>query len=484
MIKISSGQVLVSLKRRFMDKTLSKNLSYTIFSNFAALMVSVAITLLVPRLVPVDTYGYWQLYLLFASYIGFAHFGWLDGIYLKYGGARYEELDKGLLKSQAILLIFLQCAVALLICIYAYFFVDDAYRQIIFFGISLTLIIANLQTYCSYILQVTNRFDDNAKMNISYLVVYGIGLTVIVISPYKELGFMISADIFGRFCALLLGINFIKDIFKEHASIQKQDIMEALDSIKIGINLLIANLTGSLIVGSVSFSVEAFWSIETFARISLALSLSNFVMVFMNAVGMVMFPLIRRTPRENIAALYMQLRKFLLLFLSVILITYFPVTAILGAWLPKYQLSLHMFALIFPMILFEGRRSLLATPYMNALRLEKLTRSANIITFIISLILALVFGAVVHQIEYMAISLVACLALRSFLLEYYLSITMGIRPVKYMIFEVFIAISFALLAYNLPLLEGFIAYAVIALIIVFLNRKSIYTALSLLLSKA
>lgn len=465
-----------------MDKTLSKNLAYTIFSNFASLMVSVAITLLVPKLVAVDTYGYWQLYLLFASYIGFAHFGLLDGIYLKFGGYTWEKLDKSLLKSQAIVLIVLQCIVALCICIYSFFFVDEASRQIIFFGISLALIIANLQTYCSYLLQVSNRFDDNARMNISYLLVYGIGLITVALSPYKELPLMISADLLGRLLALCLGAYYIRDILRADTSLSKASLLEAFDNIKIGINLLIANLTGSLIVGAVSFSVEAFWSIETFARIALALSLSNFVMVFMNAVGMVMFPLIRRTEQSKIAALYLKMRKFLLIFLSTVLIFYFPVAALLGMWLPKYQVSLHIFAIVFPMILFEGRRSLLATPYMNALRLEKKTRTANIVTFLVSLSLALIFGAFVHSIELMVVSLVACLALRSFLLEYYLSKKMDIKPVRYGIYEVILAASFALIAYRLPLIYGFIAYGLIVVIIIVLNRHQIASAIRLLMS--
>lgn len=43
-----------------------------------------------------EEYGYCQLHLFYSSYVGFLHFGWNDGIYLRYGGKNYIELDKKL----------------------------------------------------------------------------------------------------------------------------------------------------------------------------------------------------------------------------------------------------------------------------------------------------------------------------------------------------------------------------------------------------
>ena len=48
------------------------------------------------KLIGVEKYGYWQLYLFYTSYVGFFQLGWNDGIYLRYGGEDYNNLDKGL----------------------------------------------------------------------------------------------------------------------------------------------------------------------------------------------------------------------------------------------------------------------------------------------------------------------------------------------------------------------------------------------------
>ena len=75
-------------------------MSYTIFSNFVSLIASALVILIIPKLIGVEEYGYWQLYLFYSSYVGFLHFGWNDGIYLRFGGEDYNNLDKNLFNNK------------------------------------------------------------------------------------------------------------------------------------------------------------------------------------------------------------------------------------------------------------------------------------------------------------------------------------------------------------------------------------------------
>jgi len=81
-------------------KAVAKNLYYTVAANFATLGISVLLNLFVPKLLGVTEYSYWQLYVFYSSYVGFLHFGWIDGIYLKIGGEEYKDIDKRSLGSQ------------------------------------------------------------------------------------------------------------------------------------------------------------------------------------------------------------------------------------------------------------------------------------------------------------------------------------------------------------------------------------------------
>ncbi len=71
-----------------------RDFSYSISSNLISLAVSTLVVLIVPKFIGVTEYGYWQLYIFYTNYVGVLHFGWLDGIYLRYGGYHYRDLDR------------------------------------------------------------------------------------------------------------------------------------------------------------------------------------------------------------------------------------------------------------------------------------------------------------------------------------------------------------------------------------------------------
>lgn len=77
-----------------------------------------------------DDYGGWQLYLFYFYYTGFFHFGWLDGMYLRYGGSNYEDLNKTLYGTQIACLIGLESLLAICIIIGTYIYITRAKLKI------------------------------------------------------------------------------------------------------------------------------------------------------------------------------------------------------------------------------------------------------------------------------------------------------------------------------------------------------------------
>ena len=57
-------------------------------------------SLLVPKMLGVEEFSYWQLFLFYLSYVGLFHFGITDGMYLKNGGLTYDEINKKEIGSQ------------------------------------------------------------------------------------------------------------------------------------------------------------------------------------------------------------------------------------------------------------------------------------------------------------------------------------------------------------------------------------------------
>ena len=76
---------------------------FVLMSQIVVLIISVIRTLIVPKFLTVEDYGYWQTYLLYISYISILCLGFNDGIYLKYAKLGKEGLEKRNFSSALIL---------------------------------------------------------------------------------------------------------------------------------------------------------------------------------------------------------------------------------------------------------------------------------------------------------------------------------------------------------------------------------------------
>jgi len=58
-----------------------------------------------------------------------------------------------------------------------------------------------------------------------------------------------------------------------------------------------------LILGIIHYDISESWDIATFREISLTLSISNFLMVFINDVSVVLFPILKYVKKTTLTPL-------------------------------------------------------------------------------------------------------------------------------------------------------------------------------------
>lgn len=134
-----------------------KNLSYSFGANIVSLGVSVLMVMFVPKLLLVEDYGKWQLFLFYVSYLGFLHFGWEDGIYLRYAGKSYDELSPHIFSGQFLGIVILQLSLMGVSFLFAHFFIVDSIKKIVFLCAISLAVFVNFNTGCNFIMQITNR---------------------------------------------------------------------------------------------------------------------------------------------------------------------------------------------------------------------------------------------------------------------------------------------------------------------------------------
>lgn len=452
---------------------LIKNFTYILTANLISLLIATLIVLIVPKLIGVEDYGYWQVYLFYVSYVVFMHFGWSDGIYLRYGGKQYKELDKRLFFSQFYMLIFSQVIMAMIISIMAVLFLADKNRIFILQMTALSLVLANARYMLLYTLQATNRVKEYAKITTIGRIVYFILVVSLLFFGVREYKIMIFADLIGRFISLAYGMYFCKDIVFRKVSTFYLDFKEAKENISVGIKLLFSNMASILIIGTVRLGIERSWDVSTFGKISLALTASNSMMLFINAVGIVVFPILKRTDEKKLPRIFTTMRDFLMALLFGALIIYYPLKTVLSMWLPQYASGLMYMALLFPIFVYEGKMALLINTYFKTFRKEKLMMRINLISLILSLFITFITTVLFKSLDIAILSIVVLLAFRSILAEIFLSKLLSISVYKDIILELMMTLIFILTGWFINSWYTVLIYGIVYLIYLAIKRKDI-----------
>lgn len=455
--------------------TFMKNFSYSVSSNLISMLISTTVILIVPKLIGVEGYGYWQLYLFYSSYVGFLHFGWNDGVYLRYGGKEYKELNKELFFSQFWMLVIFQVLIGLIIIGVSTALFKDVNKVFIMKMTALVMLIVNVRLLIIYILQTTNRIKEYAFITMMERILYFCLIVLFLFVGVRQYKLLILADILGKFVSLIYSIYFCRDIVFKKISLFYFNFRESFQNVNAGIKLMFANIASMLIIGIVRMGIERSWNVATFGKVSLTFSISNLMMLFINAVGIIMFPVLRRTSPEKLPKIYKDMRTFLNVFLLGMLVTYYPLKVVLSAWLPKYEESLIYMALLFPMSVYEGKMALLINTYLKTLRKEKLILFINLITVVLSMILTVLFTTLFRNLSLALVSIVVLLAFRSTLAEVFLSKILGISVYKNLLLEIFPILIFILTGWFVTSWIGAIIYFATFCIYLFIKKRDLIT---------
>jgi O-antigen/teichoic acid export membrane protein len=450
-----------------------KKMSYAISSNLISFIVSALVVLIIPKLIGVEEYGYWQLYIFYSSYVGFLHFGWNDGIYLRFGGEEYKNLNKRLFFSQFIQLSATQISIGIFIWFGSTLFVTDLNRDFIIKMVSIVTILMNTRYMLFFILQATNRIKEYARLTMLDRIVYIFLVIIFLLFGVRNYKLLIFADLVGKFISLFFAMLTCKNIVFNKVNIFYLTISETIENINVGIKLMFANIASMLIIGVVRFGIESTWDVATFGKVSLTLSISNMMMIFINAVGIIMFPILRRTNQDKLASVYSNMRDFLMVLLLGILLMYYPIKSVITSWLPQYADSLLYMALVFPMFLYEGKMALLINTYLKTLRKEKVMLRINLISMCISIVMTVISTQIVKNLDIAILNIVILLALRSALAESYLAKELNITVKKDILLEVLMTSVFIFTGWFVNSWITMFLYGLAYILYLLIKRKDI-----------
>lgn len=459
--------------KRLKDESVIFNLSITLIANGISLLGSILLTLILPKFIGVEQYGYYQLYIFYASYIGFLSFGWIDGIYLRYGGKYYNKIDKPVISGQWRLFSFIETIIGLIICINAIFLNASYEKSLVYLLVGLCIVIYLPRAFLHDLLQSTNRIREYAN---SVIMEKSIHICITCIGLFmgsKTFLWFISSEIMGRLCATCYILMVCKDLICTKPAKIKETIPEIKLNISCGISLMFANIASMLIIGIVRQAIVLCWNVQTFSRVSLTLSISNLLMTFVNSVALVLFPLLRRKGKNMLAPMYYKMRTMLTIPTLGMLALYYPLKIILSIWLPKYAESLKYMAILFPMLLYESKMSMLINTYMKTLRKERILLYINIITVFLSSIITAITCVGLHDLSLSIFSIIILLAFRCTFAEILLSKYIKINVKNDILIELILTGMFIYSSWYISGIAGAILYLITYVIYFLIKWKDV-----------
>lgn len=394
-----------------------KKISYSMVANLVSLSVSVCMVMFVPKFLSVEDYGLWQLFLFYFSYLGFLHFGWEDGIYLRYAGRKFKELPRRGLAGQFYGIMVLQVGLALLAAMGGWFSVDDPARKTAFVCAVFLAPLVNFNNLCNFVMQITNRIKDYARLLLVERLVLLMLVLLLLSLGLGAFKYLFIAKVCSLSAAALCGVCLCRNLLHPSFPPCGEMLAETVENIRVGIKLMFANIASMLLVGIVRYGISIGWDVATFGRVSLTLGISNFLMIFISSASVVFFPLVKRLGYERRVEIYTEIRMALSVMLLGMLLIYYPLRCVLSWWIPQYTDSFVYMCVLFPVCLFESKMDLLINTYLKSMRREVLMLKVNLIAVVLSAITTFITVELIHSLNAVVLAIPLLYAFRCLLAE-------------------------------------------------------------------
>ena len=396
-----------------------------ISSNIFLLLSGVLNGIILPKIMGVTQYGYYKVFSLYAGYIALLHFGFVDGMLLKYGGMDSSKINIKMLRSITRFFIGLQFFVSFIIFIISISFLKNIYRYI-FCALSFFIIIYNLQIYFQYFSQAIMNFKLISKINIlqSLLVSSIIVVNWIffinnkIVKLYAMHYIALYESVFAIVLIIFLRVYrrlWLGEVYSYH-----KIACEIKELFVIGMPVMLSSQIASIILNLDNQIISIFFSPRVFGIYSFAYSLMMVITTVVSALSVVIFPFLNKKSVNNIMAQYSKNLGYLLIFIYGAIIVYYPAELFIRWYLPQYTESLLYFRLILPGIVISSSISILIFNYYKVIKKSSLYLFYSVIILISSTILNIIAYFITKNSYVIAFISLIILMSWFFLLNYYL----------------------------------------------------------------
>lgn len=454
-----------------------KNIKYSFIAQSVILIIGVLKTLIVPSVLTVDSYAYWQMYLFYISYIGFFYLGFNDGILLKYGKYNYADLPfEKMRRSMHFYLIMLALftGVAMLYALS----ISDPQKMFVTVMVAASIIMYGLNGVFIYIFLITNQIRRHSFFSAVDSVSNFIGILLLLLLKQNDFHLLVYFVFITKLISVIaMTILCRKTLFGKACPV-KEGFLEFLDNIKAGIFLMLAQIMSMLVTGLGRIFIEYSGELKNYAYYSFGMTVLNIVMVGVTAIATVMYPTLGRVQKELLPKVFNKIFDYFSHFNVFVVLLYFPAYILVGILFPKYSPMLTYFSIMFVTMTWQSKVNITTNCYFRVLRMERKMLKINALSVVCFCIVYFILRFTVGNFVSSPITIVAlstCLSMvflelmAELTLRKALQLKMGTHSIKDAVINViFLAVSLISNKYL-----GFAVYFVVAATYAVIKRKAL-----------
>lgn len=351
---------------------MKKDILKVFTTNLIKMFVSLTAAFFIPAILTLDEYGSYKLYALYASYIGIAHLGFCDGIYLRYGGKQLQDISKERLSSEQSSIILFQIAISLGIL-----FFGIVRRDAIIILLAVSILPTTMITYYTYVYQAIGEFTLYSK-------IYG-ALSLLTLIIDVVLVFLVKSSVAFPYIIAEIGVKYL--VFagaatsfnrKGKIGLGKFSSHVLVDEMKAGVLLMVGNMSYILFTSIDKWFVKGLLGMTEFAYYSFAVQLLSLINMFVNPIALTFYSYLSRRKDQEFEY---KIKCCLALIFMFMLNGVYVLRFIIRVWIPKYDNTIHLVIILFLAQVFMSLNTAL---YVNLFKVYKMQRK-----YFVNLIIAL-----------------------------------------------------------------------------------------------
>lgn len=370
-----------------MDGQLKRGIFAVLTANVISVIFSLLTNFLLPKYLSYDSYANIKTYQLYASYVGLLHFGYVDGIYLKYGGRTLEKKVSGEFSTSLSTMRVFEILVTSATLAVALVLKDPI---LVFFALS--VFPENVTAFFKFLFQATGEFSLYGRViNLTTFAIFAVNMVLLFLlrtdDPFRYIGMYVLASY-----AIWMTLEVH---FHTHHQVERGRLFcvsDLKENVREGFLLTLGNLASMMLTSMDRFFVKFLMTSVDFAQYSFAVSVQNFLILAVTPVTTTLYNYFCRQKDEKS---YERVFRYVLVFATLLPAAAFPVKFILEVFLDRYMDASAVVFLLFSAQIFS---IIINSVFVN---LYKVMRRQK--TYFVRLVAVLVTGFVFNVVCYQVV---------------------------------------------------------------------------------